>query len=158
MQWVTFLKYISVQVTKVTLMPVSITGEVGDQMYLSCTTSFCFPQANVSWFISSTDITNQSTPTTNSDSGLSRTNSTLILSLSKAHNGKQVYCAASNKPNQIVNSLTHTVTVFCKYETSSKIFNSTWKPAHTKVNCKFKNWFFWNMYDHNKIGREGMTY
>lgn len=110
---------VTVQVTKVTLMPVSITGEVGDQMYLSCTTSFCFPQANVSWFISSTDITNQSTPTTNSDSGLSRTNSTLILSLSKAHNGKQVYCAASNKPNQIVNSLTHTVTVFYKPELTS---------------------------------------
>lgn len=100
--------------TAVTLTPTSITVINGQQKNLICTTSFCFPKANISWFMSSRDVTSQSTFTTDELSGQVRTNSSLLRTFFKSDDGIQVYCEARNKPNQSVNSATYEVSVLCK--------------------------------------------
>lgn len=106
----------------VTLTPTTIEVNVGQQKNLSCTTSFCFPKANITWFMSSRDIISQSTSTIDEPSGLVRTNSSLLLTFLKSDNGNQVYCEASNKPNLSVKSGTYAITVLCKYLTSSMYY------------------------------------
>ena len=101
-------------VTSVTLTPTSITLTAGQQMNLTCTTSASNPQANITWYKSSEDITSQSTSTTEDDGGLARTISSLQNSVVKEDNGKQIYCRASNTANQAVASNLQSLNVQCK--------------------------------------------
>lgn len=100
-----------------TLAPTLIIVSVGQQMNLTCTTSYCFPPATITWYLSSKDNINP-TPTpivTNETMGdLVRTNSLLQKSVDKSDNGQFVYCTASNIPGQIVNSSVQTVVAWCK--------------------------------------------
>lgn len=111
-----YFMYISVPVTSVTLSPTPIHVTAGQQMYINCTTSYCYPPANIAWYMSSTNFTNQLTLTENNTSnGLVRTLSALSINASKSDNGKQVYCTASNISGRRINSTVNMVTVLCKY-------------------------------------------
>lgn len=103
---------ISVPVTSVTLVPTPINVTAGQQMYITCTTSYCYPPANITWNRSSTNIANQFEFTSND---LVRTSSVFSINASKSDNGKQVYCTASNISGKRVNSTVNIVTVSCKY-------------------------------------------
>lgn len=105
----------TVPVTSVTLTPNSITVVVGQQINLTCTTSYCYPPANISWYKSSTDITSQSTSTRDKSGGLVRTASSLQTLVFKKDNEKQVYCAVSNIPDRSVTSTVLSVAVWCTY-------------------------------------------
>lgn len=84
-------------------------------MNLTCTTSYCNPPANITWYMSSTDITSQSTNTTDVSNNLVKTTSQLLSQVVKTDNGKQVYCTASNILGRSVQSMMHTVIVWCRY-------------------------------------------
>lgn len=109
-----YFMYISVPVTSVTLAPTSINVTAGQQMYINCTTSYCYPPANITWYMSSTNFTNQFTLTKNTSNGLVRTLSALSITASKSDNGKRVYCTASNISGRRVNSTVNMLTVLCK--------------------------------------------
>ena len=101
-------------VTSVALTPTPITLIAGQQMNLTCTTSASNPQANITWYKSSVDITSQSTWTTQIDGGLLRTISSLLSRVGKQDYGKQVYCRASNIQNMTVTSNITSLNVICK--------------------------------------------
>ena len=109
-----FLFVNAVPVTTVTLRPTLIVFTAGQEMNLTCTTSAGNPQANITWYKSSVDITSQSTFTTQHDGGLTRTISSLQGRVVKEDNGKQLYCSASNTPNKTVTSIVQTLNVMCK--------------------------------------------
>lgn len=102
-------------VTSVMLTPNSITVIVGERIHLTCTTSFCNPPANISWYKLSMDITNQSTHVIEASNGLFRTTSSLQTLVFKMDNEKQVYCAVSNIPGQSLNSTVLTLVVLCTF-------------------------------------------
>uniref|UniRef100_K1Q702 Uncharacterized protein n=1 Tax=Magallana gigas TaxID=29159 RepID=K1Q702_MAGGI len=54
---------VKVPVTSVTLTPTPTIALVGQQINITCTTSYCYPPAYVTWYMSSTDITSLSTAT-----------------------------------------------------------------------------------------------
>lgn len=89
----------------------------GEQINLNCTTSECYPPANISWNMSMADITYQSSFKNNASGigGLVRTTSFLRIQATKLNNGKQVFCTASNIPSQKVVSQTYSLNVYCKY-------------------------------------------
>lgn len=99
------------------MTPTLINVTAGQQVNITCTTSYCYPPANITWFISSTDITNQSNVATVLHDGLMRTISALSIYAVKSDNGKQVYCTAGNNPGQrvLLNSTVNVVTVLCMY-------------------------------------------
>lgn len=105
----------TVPVTSVTVTPTPITVTAGQQMNLTCITSYCNPPANITWYMSSTDITSQSTNTTDVSNNLVKTTSQLLSQVVKTDNGKQVYCTASNILGRSVQSIMHTVIVWCRY-------------------------------------------
>lgn len=109
-----FFMYISVPVTSVTLAPTSINVTAGQQMYINCTTSYCYPPANITWNMTATNFTIQFTFTKNTSNGLVRTLSALSINASKSDNGKQVYCTASNISGKRINSSVNMLTVLCK--------------------------------------------
>lgn len=111
--WNCFM-YISVPVTSVTLAPTSTNVTAGQQMYINCTTSYCYPAANITWYMISTNFINQFTLTKNTSNGLVRTLSALSINASKSDNGKQVYCTASNISGKRINSTVNMLTVLCK--------------------------------------------
>ncbi|XP_065933086.1 nephrin isoform X2 [Magallana gigas] len=108
--------FVAVPVTSVTLAPTSINVTAGQQMYINCTTSYCYPPANITWYMSSTNFTNQFTLTKNTSNGLVRTLSALSINASKSDNGKRVYCTASNISGRRVNSTVNMLTVLYKPE------------------------------------------
>lgn len=106
---------ITVSVATVNLTPASILSIAGQTMKLTCTTSYCNPPANIMWYLSSKDITNQSKPTVQTDMDLVSTISLLQRRVDKRDNKKQVYCTARNSPGRTVNSTLRIVSVLCKY-------------------------------------------
>ena len=104
----------AVPVTAATLTPTLIIFTAGQKMNLTCTTSASNPQANITWYKSSVDITSQSTFSTQREGGLTRTISSLQGRVVKEDNGKQLYCSASNTPNKTVTSIVQTLNVMCK--------------------------------------------
>nr|XP_022287372.1 nephrin-like isoform X2 [Crassostrea virginica] len=108
-------------VTSVTLTPTSFTVTDGQQMNLTCTTSASNPQANITWYMSTVDITSQSTSTTEEVGGLARTISSLQSIVGKEDNGKQINCRASNTPNQAVTSNVQSINVLYKPEVRSSL-------------------------------------
>ena len=109
-----FLFVNAVPVTTVTLRPTLIVFTAGQEMNLTCTTSAGNPQANITWYKSSVDITSQSTFSTQREGGLTRTISSLQGRVVKEDNGKQLYCIASNTPNKTITSIVQTLNVMCK--------------------------------------------
>lgn len=116
----------------VTLTPNSITVVVGQQINLTCTTSYCNPPANISWYKSSTDITSQSTSTRDESGGLVRTASSLQTLVFKMDNEKQVYCAVSNIPGRSVISTVLSVAVWCTYTYSNMMYHNLTKRLQKK--------------------------
>lgn len=106
---------ISVPVTSVTLTPTPIIALAGQQKNITCTTSYCYPPAYVTWYMSSTDITSLSTATKDETEDFVRTVSSLSINLGKSDNGKHVFCSARNILDQSVTSMMNTVTVLCMY-------------------------------------------
>ena len=106
--------YITVPITSVTLTPTSVTVIAGQQINLTCATSYCNPLANITWYLSSVDITSQSLFAVEKSGGLFRTISSLLREVVKEDNGKKVYCRASNTLGEHVISSVQTVNVFCK--------------------------------------------
>lgn len=104
----------TVPVTSVTLTPYSTTVIVGHQINLTCTTSYCNPPANITWYKSTTDITSQSTFTRIALNGSVKTTSQLLSRVVKTDNGQDVFCIASNTPSLSVKSMVYTLTVLCK--------------------------------------------
>lgn len=107
---------VKVPVTSVTLAPTSINVTAGQQMYINCTTSYCYPPAYVTWYMSSTNSTDQFTLTEHTSNDLARTSSVLSIKASKSDNGKQVYCTASQISGKRVNSTVNMLTVLYKPE------------------------------------------
>lgn len=112
----------TVPVSSVTLTPTIIEVFAGQQMNLTCTTSYCLPPATITWHMSSTDNINSSMNMSNSLNGLRKTNSYLQKSVNKSDNGKSVYCTASNIPGQSAKSLVHEVVAWCKLILQSLLF------------------------------------
>lgn len=109
------LLYITVPITSVTITPSSVIVIAGQQMNLTCATSYCYPPANITWYLSSVDITSQSLSAVENTGGLLRTVSSLLYEVVKEDSGKQVYCRASNSLGEHVISSVETVNVFCKW-------------------------------------------
>lgn len=106
---------LTVPMTSVTLTPTSTTFMAGQQINLTCITSYCNPPANITWYKSSTDITSQATVTIDTSDGLVSTTSSLQTLVFKMDDGKQVYCTASNIPSSSVISTVLSVVVLCTY-------------------------------------------
>lgn len=106
---------LTVLMTSVTLTPTSTTFMAGQEINLTCKTSYCNPPANITWYKSSTDITSQATVTRDTSDGLVRTTSSLQTLVFKMDNGKQVYCTASNIPGSSVISTVLSLVVLCTY-------------------------------------------
>lgn len=106
---------ISVPVTSVILTPTLTIALAGQQINITCTTSYCYPPAYVTWYMSSTNITSLSTSTKDVKEDLVRTISSLSINLGKLDNGKHVFCTARNMQDQSVTSMMNTVTVLCMY-------------------------------------------
>lgn len=104
----------------VTLEPTPITVIAGQLVNLTCSTSYCNPPATIRWYKSLTDVTSKSKFTTDTSDGLVRTTSSLLLNITKADGGKDMYCTASNLQDNSVKSIVHTITVYCKYIPSFK--------------------------------------
>ena len=109
-----------VPVSKVTLTPTQFPVIAGQQMNLTCTTSYSNPAANITWIKSSEDITDQSTHTTDSSGGLVRTVSSLLFTVVQEDNGKQVFCRTSNTQDKSVSSTVHILNIMCKYTELSR--------------------------------------
>lgn len=105
----------TVPVTSVALTSTSVTVIAGRKMDLNCTTSLCDPQANITWYKESKNITNNSTYSTFNESDLVKTTSVLQILISKKDHGQEIYCAATNIPGRSITSTVHTLVVLCKF-------------------------------------------
>lgn len=112
-EYIIELQFLS-RLTSVSLIPGSITVRAGQNVELTCETSFCNPQANVSWHKSSTDITSESTISTEQEKDLVKTISTLLTTVMKADNREEVYCKGKNIPDQDLKSNVLTLNVLYK--------------------------------------------
>lgn len=106
---------ISVPVTSVILTPTPIIALAGQQINITFTTSYCYPPAYVTWYMSSTDITSLSIASKDETEDFVRTVSFLSINLGKSDNGKHVFCIARNIRDQSETSMMNTVTVLCMY-------------------------------------------
>lgn len=106
---------ITVSVASVDLTPASISMIAGQTMNLTCRTSHCNPPANITWYLSLTDITSYSSYEWNKVDGLFSTTSLLLMRVDKFHTRKHIYCTARNIPGRTVNSTFPIVNVLCKY-------------------------------------------
>ncbi|XP_022287174.2 nephrin-like [Crassostrea virginica] len=120
--------FVEVPVSSVTLLPTMISVIAGQQMNITCATSYCNPPANITWYLSSEDVTDQSTFTINRVDGLAETVSLLLSKIGKADNGKQVHCVASNTPDKTVTSYKSTLNILYKPE----VISSTSSPYIVK--------------------------
>nr|XP_022287393.1 hemicentin-1-like isoform X3 [Crassostrea virginica] len=112
--------FVEEPVSSVTLLSTTTTFISGQQMNLTCATSYCYPPANITWYMSSDDVTHQSTSTINSVDGLAETISMFISTVGKEDTGKRAYCTASNTPDKTVTSNISTLNVLYKPEVSSR--------------------------------------
>lgn len=101
----------------VNLNATSIDVVAGREMTLTCTTSFCIPPANISWYKSALDITKDSTSIRNKNitNDHQQTVSTLVKTVGKSDNGEEIYCTASNIHPKTVKSETLPINILCKY-------------------------------------------
>lgn len=104
-----------VPVASVTLTRTPIEVLAGQKMNITCMTSYSNPPASITWYMSSSDITSQSTSKTQTEGGLVRTISSLISIAVKKDNERQVYCKANNTLSKFVTSSVQTLIVMCKF-------------------------------------------
>ena len=109
-------------VSSVTLFSTTTTLISGQQMNLTCATSYCNPPAYITWYKSSENVTNQSNYTINRMDGLAETVSLLLITVGKNDTGKQIFCRASNTPDKTITSNTSTLNVLCKCIFHSSVF------------------------------------
>ena len=88
---------------------------VAQEFNITCVTSYSYPPANITWYMSSLVITSQSTSRTQNKAGFVRTVSSLISEAGKNDNERHVYCKANNTLSTSVTSRVHTLIVMCKY-------------------------------------------
>lgn len=116
------LSYITVQfsvpVMSVTLTPTPIFAIAGKQINITCTTPYCYPPADITWYINFENMPSKDIYRYTYKGGLVRTISTLSTTFNKSDNGNEMYCTARNLPYQGVNSTVYTVTVMCMYSLS----------------------------------------
>lgn len=107
---------LSAPVSLVTLAPTKIMVTVGEQMTLTCTTSYCHPSAIITWHLSSTENSSTTIVTNKTLNGLGlvKTYSSLQKIVDKSDNEKLVHCTASNIPGRDVSSSVQTVRALCK--------------------------------------------
>ena len=91
-----------------------ITVITGQQINLTCTTSYCIPPANITWYKSAGDITSLSSSTLVNSGDLVQTISSVQSIVVKGDNGKRVFFKASNMRGKDVTSFMNTVNVMCK--------------------------------------------
>lgn len=85
-------------------------------MNLTCVSSFCNPQANVTWYKGEVEINSDKIYSfTRESNGLYETTSTLQYTGVVEDNAKPVYCKASNFRNKLVNSAEFELDVRCKF-------------------------------------------
>ena len=104
----------TVPVTSVILTSTPNSVIVEQQINITCTTSYSSPPANITWIKPSVDISSQASYRTEENQGLHRTISSLLITVKKEDNRKQVYCIASNTPNMTVTSNVKALDVLCK--------------------------------------------
>lgn len=102
-------------VSSVNVTQTTIVVSAGQMINLTCVTSYSNPEATISWYKSSEDITPQSTFETQRDRGLVRTISSLRRIVVKEDNGKRIYCRANNTMDASITSTMRTIIVLCKY-------------------------------------------
>ena len=98
-----------------TITQTPITVLVGQEINITCVTSYSYPPANITWYTSSLVITSQSTLRTQNKAGYVRTISSLISKAGKNDNERRVYCTANNTLSPYVRSRIHTLIVMCKF-------------------------------------------
>ncbi|XP_048773500.2 uncharacterized protein LOC125678831 isoform X6 [Ostrea edulis] len=104
--------FVQVPVSSVVLKPTRITVNIDEIVTLTCQTDFCNPPANITWYKASSDITSQATSTTETKNGyLVRTTSVLPYTGVAEDNDQEVHCAASNIPEQDVESMRYKLNV-----------------------------------------------
>lgn len=82
----------------------SITVLEGQPINLTCISSRSEPPANITWYMSSKNITTSFTFINDSLNDTVRTLSSLQTDVDRSDNGKQVNCTASNMPGRSVSS------------------------------------------------------
>ena len=109
--------FLIVPVRKVNLSVIitPITVVVGQQITLTCITSYCIPPAYITWYKSAGDITSLSSSTIANSGGLVKTTSSVQSTIVKEDNGKRVFCKASNIRGKEVSSFMNILNVMCKY-------------------------------------------
>lgn len=122
--------------TSVTLTPTPNTVIAGQQMNITCTTPYCYPPADITWYINFEYVPSRYIYR-NPYNGLVRTISTLSTTVNKSDNGNEVYCTARNIPYRGVNSTMYTMTVLCMY--SHSIFSYTTEITRS-MHTKYLNW------------------
>lgn len=91
-------------VTNVTLHFNQNSVNVNEQMRMTCVSEYCYPPANIVWYIESEEISEHITNVSNENNGLFQTTSTLLYTGLKDDHRKPVYCKASNLQNVEVES------------------------------------------------------
>lgn len=104
--------------TSVTLTPTPIFAIAGKQINITCTTPYCYPPADITWYINFENMPSKDIYRYTYKGGLVRTISTLSTTFNKSDNGNEMYCTARTLPYQGVNSTVYTVTVMCMYSLS----------------------------------------
>eukprot|EP00477_Mikrocytos_mackini_P003186 GAHX01003932.1.p1 GENE.GAHX01003932.1~~GAHX01003932.1.p1 ORF type:complete len:444 (-),score=28.71 GAHX01003932.1:64-1395(-) len=101
-------------VTNVTLHFNQNSVNVNEQMSMTCVSEYCYPPANIVWYIESDEISENITNVSNENNGLFQTTSTLLYTGLKNNHRKPVYCKASNLQNVTVESSRKYLDVICK--------------------------------------------
>ncbi|XP_078332852.1 hemicentin-1-like isoform X2 [Crassostrea virginica] len=110
----TLKQAIPVHEVNLSVVTTPITVITGQQINLTCTTSYCIPPANITWFKSSVDITSLSRSTLVNSGDLVKTISSVQSTIVKQDNGKRVFCKASNIRGKDVTSFMNTLNVMYK--------------------------------------------
>lgn len=110
---------VNVPVTDVILIPNQITVNISEHILLNCTTDYCNPPANITWYKGTTQINgnNMNTFIDRDVNSLKRTISVYSYEGVDGDNMQEVYCKASNLPSVIVVSAKHRLDV--KYPPTS---------------------------------------
>nr|XP_022317747.1 hemicentin-2-like [Crassostrea virginica] len=112
----TLKQAIPVHEVNLSVITTPITVITGQQINLTCTTSYCIPPANITWYKSAGDITSLSSSTLVNSGDLVQTISSVQSIVVKGDNGKRVFCKASNMRGKDVTSFMNTLNVMYKPE------------------------------------------
>nr|XP_022313604.1 B-cell receptor CD22-like [Crassostrea virginica] len=111
---ITLKQAIPVREVNLSVITTPITVIIGQQINLTCTTSYCIPPANITWYKSAGDSQTRSTLV--KSGGLVKTISSIQSTIVKEDNGKRVFCKASNIRGKEVTSFMNILNVMYKPE------------------------------------------